>query len=52
MGSVINVYIIKEGGRVLGRVNTKFEAENAKRDAEEINRIFGDGEEVTIEKED
>ena len=45
------MYIIKENSRVLGRVHTRFEAENAKRDAEKINEIFGDGEEVTIEKD-
>ena len=44
------MHIIKEGNRVLGRVNTRFAAENTKRDAEKINDIFGDGDKVTIEK--
>ena len=45
------MYLIKEGNRVLARVHTRFKAENAKRDAEKINEIFGDGEKVKIEKD-
>ena len=44
-------YLIKENGRVLGRLHTKFEAKNAKRDAKKINEIFGEGKKVKIEKD-
>ena len=52
MERMIDMYLIKENSRVLGRVHTRFEAKNAKRDAEKINEIFGDGKKVIIEKKD
>ncbi|MCF8002515.1 MAG: hypothetical protein K9K76_11760 [Halanaerobiales bacterium] len=45
------MYILKEDGKEFGRCNTKFEADNAKRDREKLNEITGKNHNVKIEKD-